>query len=113
MTNRRWQGSEDGEPRGVGPVESAISAELEALGFTPLTDPSPLRTAAERALSLAEVIDHSMNAGALPALDRQLGAVMAEARTASQPHPVSQGTAGDDPDVADFEEERRRRRGEA
>jgi hypothetical protein len=100
VTHRRWQGDEDSVGDLLGPVEQAVSDELEHLGYTPLTPPGALRTAAVRALSLAEVIDHSMNSSALPGMDRQLGNVMAEARQA-----VDRASGGlEDPASADPEE---------
>jgi hypothetical protein len=116
MTKRRWAREAVGDDA-LGPVEAAAYAELEGLGFTPLTPPGPLRTAAQRALALAETFDRTMNAGYLPALDRQLATVMAEARQAAGPNPLKDhGTPGAPPpppddEVVDFEERRRRQRG--
>ena len=113
VTWRRWQydidRDEEKKPP-IGPLEMAVGEELEVLGYNPLTPPGPLRTAAMRALSLAETIDRSMNAAALPGMDRQLGTVMDEARRASVPDET--GLAEDrEEEVSDFERERQRRRG--
>jgi hypothetical protein len=99
---------DDDETRELGPAEQACNDELERLGFSPLTAPGPLRTAAVRALLLAETLDRSQNAAALPGLDRRLSDVMAEARQAAQPDVVQDPDAADD-EVVDFEERRRRR----
>lgn len=108
MTHRRWaRGHED---PGQGPLEIAARAELEALGWNPLTPPGPLRTAAERVCALAETIDWSQNAQALPALDRQVGAAMDEARRAAKGGGLTQeeeDAATDE--VSDFERRRRNR----
>lgn len=105
MTIRRWADGEDDQ--GVGPVEEAVSAELEQLGVTPITPPGPLLTAARRALALAETYDRTQNAAALPALDRQIGTVMAEARQAAQVGAVTDEDREEE--VVDFTERRRRR----
>lgn len=106
MTHRRWMRDED--DIGQGPAEVAVRAELEQLGWNPLTPPGPLRTAAERACLLAETLDRSQNAAALPALDRQLATVMDEARQAVEPDET--GLTEREEDVSDFERERQRRR---
>lgn len=90
-------------------MEQAIGAELEALGFSPLTPPGALRSVAERLLGMAEVFDRTTNAAAMPPLDRQIAAALAEARQAARPALLS------DPDqaeaeVSDFVERQRRRR---
>lgn len=112
MTYRRWR-YEEGDPDrpAVGPMELAISQELEGLGWTPLTPPGPLRTAATRALLLAETFDVTQNAAYLPGLDRQLGTVMTEARRAAQPDESGATTDEDaEPEeVSDFERRRRER----
>lgn len=105
MTVRRWASGEDDQ--GFGPMETDVNAELEVLGYSPLTPPGPLRTAARRALMLAETYDRTQNAAALPGLDRQMAAVMAEARQAAGPAVVQNPEAEE---VSDFEEERRKRR---
>jgi hypothetical protein len=104
--SRRWQEDPDAV---YGPVETAIRAELEGLGWNPLTPPGALRSAAERACALAETYDDTQNAGYLPALDRQLARVMDDARRATQPDD-SGLRDGTEEEVADFERERRRRR---
>lgn len=111
MTYRRWRYEEDAEDRpGIGPTETDVAAELEAIGYSPLTPPGPLRTAARRALNLAETYDFTQNAAYLPRLDVQLAAVMDEARRAALPSQVPQDS-GEAEEISDFEAERRRRRG--
>ena len=83
-------------------------AELEAVGFTPLTPPGPLRTAAQRALLLAETYDRCQNSATLPGLDRQFAVAMEDARRAAGPD--SLGLRDERTEVADFERERRQRR---
>lgn len=106
MTIRRWAQGEDDDR--IGPCEEAHAAELEALGYTPLTPPGILRSAAVRILAMAETYDRTQNAAALPGLDRRLAEAMNEARAA-----VEQ-SALDDPDkeeeVDDFTRERQKRR---
>ena len=91
-------------------MEHDVAAELEGLGYNPLTPPGPLRTAARRALHLAETYDVTQNAAYLPALDRQLGTVMTEARRAVQ---ADDAGGLEDPEateeVSDFERRRRQR----
>lgn len=117
MTLRRWAKDKGEDTDEIGPVEEGVRAELEKLGWNPLTPPGPLRTAALRACALAETYDRTMNAAALPSLDTRLQGVMGEARSAvmaaeeSGVDPTPARAA--DPEVADFEERRRRRqRGE-
>ena len=112
MTHRRWRYEEGDEDRpAIGPMEHDVAAELEGLGYNPLTPPGPLRTAARRALHLAETYDVTQNAAYLPALDRQLGTVMTEARRAAQPDESGATTDEDaEPEeVSDFERRRRER----
>ncbi len=110
MTYRRWRYEEGDEDRpAVGPMEADVSAELESLGYNPLTPPGPLRTAARRALHLAETYDATQNAAYLPALDRQLGTVMGEARRATQPDESGLTDPEQAEEVSDFERRRRDR----
>jgi hypothetical protein len=114
VTYRRWRYNEGDEDRpGVGPTETDVAAELEKLGYSPLTPAGLLRTAARRALNLAETYDATQNAAYLPALDRQLGAVMDEARRAAGPAvlPADPGQQQKPEEISDFEEERKKRRG--
>lgn len=83
-------------------------AELETLGFTPLTPPGPLRTAAQRALHLAETYDRCQNSATLPGLDRQFAVAMEDARRATEGD--ASGLRDEPTEVADFERERRQRR---
>ena len=106
MTLRRWASGED-DPS-MGPMEIDVNAELEALGYSPLTPPGPLRTAARRALYLAETYDRTQNSATLPGLDRQLATVMNEARQAQQAAALPDPNREEE--VSDFEQERRRRR---
>jgi hypothetical protein len=106
VTNRRWM--EGFDDRGPGPLESSAVAELETLGFTPLTPPGALRTAAQRALHLAETYDRCQNSATLPGLDRQFAVAMDDARRASEGD--SAGLRDEPTEVADFERERRQRR---
>lgn len=99
----------DEEDLGQGPAEVAVRAELEALGWTPLTPPGPLRTAAEIASLLAETLDRSQHATALPSLSRQLSAVMEEARRAAQAD-ESGLTVNREENVSDFQRARQQRR---
>jgi Flp pilus assembly CpaE family ATPase len=110
VTDRRWT-REAGSDEGLGPAESEVMAELEQLGLTPLTPPGPFRTAAARARLLAETLDRSQNAAALPGLDRQIGTVMAEARQAVEADSAG-GLAVEEreEEVSDFERERKKRR---
>lgn len=108
MTLRRWQEGEDTDRQG--PAETDVRAELETLGWNPLTPAGPLRTAAVRACLLAETLDHSQNAAALPALDRQLSNVMAEARQAAKSGAMTEEDEETrEEEVSDFEARRRRR----
>jgi hypothetical protein len=109
VTKRRWLAAfDDLDPDDIplGPLETALRAELKTLGWTEDSPPGPLRTAAERACHLAETIDHCQNVAYLPALDRQLAAVLLEARSATD--------VADEEDreeeISDFEAERARRR---
>lgn len=111
MTHRRWLADEE-DKDAVGPIEQAARAELEKIGFTPLTPPGPLRTNAERALALAETYDRSMNSGALPALDRCFKEAMADARAATEESILPTPERVADPEVSDFEARRRKRHGE-
>jgi hypothetical protein len=106
-SRRRWLRQLDDEDLPIGPVETAVRAELEALGWTPLTPPGPLRTAAERACALAETIDTTQNAAYLPPLDKQLGAILLEARAAVESNALEEDR---EEEVSDFEAERARRR---
>jgi hypothetical protein len=107
MTRRRWMRDDDDSDQG--PAEVAVRAELEALGWTPLTPPGPLRTAAEVACSLAETLDRSQHATALPTLARQLMTVMEEARRVAQADETGL-TANREEDVLDFQRARQQRR---
>jgi hypothetical protein len=109
VTYRRWlveHKAADPEALPVGPIETALRGELERLGWAPDMDPGVLRTAAERALALAETMDHCQNVAYLPPQDRQLSAILIEARSASD--------VADEEDreeeISDFEAERARRR---
>ena len=106
VTHRRWFKELDGEGLPVGPLETALRGELKALGWTPDMEPCVLRTAAERALALAETMDHCQNVAYLPPLDRQLSAVLIEARSA--PEAVEEEDREEE--ISDFEAERARRR---
>lgn len=94
----------------VGPLEHDVLAELEALGYNPLTPPGPLRSAARRAQLLAETYDRTQNAAVLPGLDRQIAAVLAECRQAAGPQLEVQGEERKPEEVSDFEQERKKRR---
>jgi hypothetical protein len=96
------------DDRGPGPLESAAVAELETLGWTPTILPGALRTAAQRALHLAETYDRCQNSATLPGLDRQFAVAMDDARRASEGD--SAGLRDEPTEVADFERERRQRR---
>lgn len=109
MTLRRWMHGDE-ESDGFGPAETQVRAELEKLGWNPLTPPGALATAAVRACLLAETLDRSQNAAALPALDRQLANIMTEARTAAEPDETGLSDDGDPEEVSEFERERQRRR---
>lgn len=99
----------DDDDPGQGPAEVAVRAELEALGWTPLTPPGPLRTASEIACLLAETLDHSQHATALPALSRQLSTVMEEARRVAQADETGL-TENREENVSDFQRARQQRR---
>jgi hypothetical protein len=99
----------DEEDDSQGPAEVAVRAELEALGWTPLTPPGPLRTASEVACSLAETLDRSQNATALPRLSQQLMTVMEEARRVAQAD-ESGLTENREENVSDFQRARQQRR---
>jgi hypothetical protein len=110
VTKRRWLAAfENLDPDDIplGPIETALRGELQRLGWAPDMDPGVLRTSAERALALAETMDHCQNVAYLPPLDRQLSAILIEARAAS-------GVVEEDEDreeeISDFEAERARRR---
>jgi hypothetical protein len=110
VTYRRWlleHKDVNPDELPVGPIETALRGELERLGWAPDMDPGVLRTSAERALALAETMDHCQNVAYLPPLDRQLSAILIEARAAS-------GVVEEDEDreeeISDFEAERARRR---
>jgi hypothetical protein len=107
VTYRRWQRAHDKEELPIGPLETAVRAELEALGWTPLTPPGPLRTAAERACALAETMDTTQNAAYLPPLDRQLSVAMTDARAATEENALEEDR---EEEISDFEAERARRR---
>lgn len=108
MTNRRWMRNEDDQ--GPGPLESAARAEMERLGWTPLTEPGPLLTAVNRVLLLAETLDRSQNSAALPALDRQFAAAMDDVRRACEPDTSGLRTEAEPEEVSDFALERQKRR---
>jgi hypothetical protein len=108
VTKRRWQQVTEDE-LALGPVEQAVNDELEKLGYTPLTPAGPLRTAAVRALGLAETFDRTQAAAYLPGIDRQLGIVMADARLAAQPSAVPKDPAEEE-EVDDFTRRRQGRR---
>lgn len=103
---RRWQRQHDTDELPVGPLETAVRAELTTLGWTPDMAPGPLRTAAERACALAETMDTTQNVAYLPPLDKQLSVAMTDARGATD--------VADEEDreeeISDFEAERARRR---
>ena len=100
--------ADDEAPPEPGFVERAIAAELEALGYTPLTQAGPLLTAATRALAMARSYDLTNNAAALPGLDRRLAEVMDEARRASEPSPIPKPEE-EESEVSEFERRRRER----
>jgi hypothetical protein len=93
-----------------GPVELHVRAELEALGWSPLTPPGVLNTTALRAVHVAAVYDRCENPGYLPALDRQLARVLDEARVSVQADTTGLSDDDDADEVVDFEQRRKRRR---
>jgi hypothetical protein len=93
-----------------GPVELHVRAELEALGWSPLTPPGVLNTAAARACHAAAVYDLCERASDLPALDRQLARIMDEARASVQADTTGLSDDDDADEVVDFEQRRKRRR---
>jgi hypothetical protein len=105
---RRWQRQHDTDELPIGPLETAVRAELEALGWSAEMAPGPLRTAAERACSLAETMDTTQNVAYLPPLDKRLAEAMEEARAAIGTKAVEEDR--EEEEIADFEAERARRR---
>ena len=104
---RRWQRQHDTEELPIGPLETAVRAELGKLGWSPEMPPGPLRTAAERACALAETIDTTQNAAYLPPLDKQLSVAMTDARASVDAVAEEEDR---EEEVSDFEAERARRR---
>jgi hypothetical protein len=104
---RRWQRQHDTDELPIGPLETAVRAELTTLGWTPDMQPGPLRTAAERACALAETMDTTQNVAYLPPLDKQLSVAMLDARGATESNAVEDDR---EEEISDFEAERARRR---
>jgi hypothetical protein len=93
-----------------GPVELHVRAELEALGWSPLTPPGVLNTTALRAVHVAAVYDRCDSPRDIPALDRQLARVLDEARASVQADATGLSDDDDADEVVDFEQRRKRRR---